>query len=390
VTRVGRSVPIPYNGSVSRLTFGPRSATRILRWLRDGDFDVLHLHSPETFSLSLLTLMNARGPIVATFHASNPRSRILSMLQSPLQIQLEKLSGRIAVSPAARTTIVEHLGGDAVVVPNGVDVGKFRGAEPLPGWPGPGGAIGFLGRLDETRKGLVVLLDAFADLARERPGLRLLVAGPGDFAKIGADLDPEVRARVTLLGQIDEPTKARMLASVDVYVAPNTGAESFGIVLLEAMAAGTPIVASGLDAFRRVLAPPSSAPAAVFAAPGDAASLADALREVLGTPSRRAELVAAGAAIVGRYDWSVVTDEVVRVYETAIAMHRGRRVSEMPEAVHLQGADPVVRRAATAAASRSAASLGSTSRREPRRLRGFAVRSSTSGGKRRSRRDPDR
>ena len=102
VTRAGRSVPVPFNGSVSRLVFGPVSAARVRRWLHDGDFDVLHLHSPETLSLSLLALFNARGPIVATFHAANPRSRVLAMLQSPLQVQIEKIAGRIAVSPAAQ------------------------------------------------------------------------------------------------------------------------------------------------------------------------------------------------------------------------------------------------------------------------------------------------
>ncbi|MHB2023028.1 MAG: glycosyltransferase family 4 protein, partial [Mycobacteriales bacterium] len=136
VVRAGRTVPIPYNGSVSRLVFGPLSATRMHRWLRTGDFDLLHLHSPETFSLSLLGLLSARGPIVATFHAANPRSRILAMLQSPLQAQLEKVQARIAVSPAARQTIVEHLGGDAVIIPNGVRTDRFRGAAPLPRWAG--------------------------------------------------------------------------------------------------------------------------------------------------------------------------------------------------------------------------------------------------------------
>src|SRR3954467_10018467 len=195
VTRAGRSVPVPYNGSVSRLVFGPVSATRVRRWLHDGAFDVLHVHSPETLSLSLLAVMNARGPIVATFHAANPRSRILAILQSPLQVQMEKLSGRIAVSPAARKTIVEHLGADAVLIPNGVHVARYADADPLPGWPGDGGALAFVGRVDEPRKGLQVLLDAMPYLWKERPGLRLLVAGPGE-------LDERLDDRVRLLGQV--------------------------------------------------------------------------------------------------------------------------------------------------------------------------------------------
>src|SRR5947209_15194974 len=243
VVRGGRTVPIPFNGSVSRLVFGPVSATRVRRWIHDGAFDVLHLHSPETLSLSLLALFNARGPIVGTFHAANPRSRMMAMLQSPLQVQMEKLNGRIAVSPAARKTIVEHLGSDAVLVPNGVHVRRFAEAEPLPGWPHPHGALGFVRRLDEPRKGLSVLFDAFARLRRTHPQVRLLVAGPGDPQRV-----PE---GVTLLGQVSDEVKAQDYRSVDVFVAPNTGGESFGIILLEAMAAGTSIVASDLAADRK-------------------------------------------------------------------------------------------------------------------------------------------
>jgi phosphatidyl-myo-inositol alpha-mannosyltransferase len=321
VTRAGRTVPVPYNGSVSRLVFGPVSAARVRRWLHDGDFDVLHLHSPETLSLSLLALMNARGPIVATFHAAAPRSRILALLQSPLQVQLEKLAGRIAVSPAARKTIVEHLGGDAVVIPNGVHAERYAVASPLDGWPGEG-ALGFLGRIDEPRKGLDVLLEAMPLLWRRHPQLRLLVAGPGE-------LDRRLDPRVTLLGQVDEARKASVYRSVDVFVAPNTGGESFGIILLEAMAAGTPIVASDLDAFRRVLESGDTAAAAgAVATVGDPESLAHACAAVLESPARREALRAAGHNVVARYDWSVVGSEIVRVYETAISVSAGRVVEE--------------------------------------------------------------
>ena len=322
VTRAGRTVPVPYNGSVSRLVFGPVSAARVRRWLEEGDFDVLHLHSPETLSLSLLALMNARGPIVATFHAAAPRSRILALLQSPLQVQLEKLAGRIAVSPAARKTIVEHLGGDAVVIPNGVHVDRYAAAPVLQGWPGEGGALGFVGRIDEPRKGLDVLLDAMPLLWRTHPHLRLLVAGPGE---LDHDLDP----RITVLGQVDERRKASVYRSVDVFVAPNTGGESFGIILLEAMAAGTPIVASDLDAFRRVLeSGDTGTPAGAVASVGDPESLAHACAGLLASAARRDALRVAGRALVARYDWSVVASEIVRVYETAITMSVGRVVEE--------------------------------------------------------------
>jgi phosphatidylinositol alpha-mannosyltransferase len=320
VTRAGRSVPIPYNGSISRLLLGPVSAARVRRWLHDGDFDVLHVHSPETFSLSLLALANARGPIVATFHAANPKSRILSILQNPLQVYLEKLSGSIAVSPAARKTIVDHLGGDAVVVPNGVHIAKYAGALPLPGWPGPGGAIGFVGRVDEPRKGLDVLLSAFPLIRHEHPGARLLVAGPGKV--------DDVPEGVTLLGLVDDAEKARALASVDIFAAPNLGGESFGIVLLEAMAAGAPIVASDLDAFTRVL---EHGRLGALTKAGDPVSLAAGCAGLLDSPAQRDQLRLAARHAVARYDWSVVCGEVRRVYETAIAASTGRVVEEPDE-----------------------------------------------------------
>ncbi len=311
----GRAVPVPFNGSVARLAFGPMSVARVRRWLREGEFDVLHVHSPEAPSLSLLACMNAHGPIVATFHAANPRSWLLAAVQPALQPQMEKLQGRIAVSSAARKTIVEHLGGDAVLIPNGVAVAAFEGAEPLPGWPGPGGAVGFLGRLDEPRKGLEVLLAAFELLGADRPGLRLLVAGPGDPVQVRR-LPADVRDRVVLLGRVSEADKSRFFRSLDVYVAPNLGGESFGIVLLEAMAAGTPIVASDLAAFRPVLA---EGDAGRLYPPGDPAALATVLGRLLGDTTAREQLAAAGRALIPEYDWSRVARRVVEVYETVVA-----------------------------------------------------------------------
>jgi len=320
VVAAGKAVPIPYNGSVARLQFGIVSAARVRRWLRDGEFDVVHVHEPAPPSLSLLTCMIHDGPLVATFHIATVRSRFLSMFDTVLQPFLEKLSGRIAVSPAARQVIVEHLGGDAVVIPNGVAVAHYVDAEPLPGYPRPhderGGTIGFVGRYDEARKGMDVLVRALELLAPARPQLRLLVAGRGDAEEFRAELPPAVAGRVELLGQVSEPDKARLLRSVDVYCAPNTGQESFGVILLEAMAARTPIVASDIEAFRRVLG--GGAAGRQFAT-GDPVALAAALREVLDDGTLRERLVAAGVEAVAPYDWSVIVAQVLRVYELAIA-----------------------------------------------------------------------
>ncbi|MBO0776660.1 MAG: glycosyltransferase family 4 protein [Actinobacteria bacterium] len=315
VVPAGRAVPVPYNGSVARLSFGFLSAARVRRWVKEGRFDVLHVHEPAAPSLSLLACWVADGPIVATFHTATPRSRAMHAAAPALQTALEKISGRIAVSEAARTTLVEHLGGDAVLIPNGVTVRRYEKAAPLPGWPGAGGALGFLGRMDEARKGLDVLLRAFAILGPERPGLRLLIAGPGDRDDVLDRVPAALRERVIVAGQVSEEDKARVYHSVDVFCAPNTGGESFGIVLAEAMAAGAPIAASDLDAFRQVL---RGGRAGELFATGDPAALARAAARLLDDPALRARRSAAASEAVRAFDWPVVARDVVKVYEAVV------------------------------------------------------------------------
>ncbi|MDP9092039.1 MAG: glycosyltransferase family 4 protein [Actinomycetota bacterium] len=316
VVAAGKAVPVRYNGSVARVQFGVVSAARVRRWLRDGAFDVVHVHEPAPPSLSLLACMIHDGPLVATFHAATIRSRFLSMFDSVLQPFLEKLSGRIAVSAAARKVIVEHLGADAVVIPNGVAIAHYSSARPFDGYPRSGATIGFIGRYDEPRKGMDVLVGALEQMIDERPELQLLVAGRGDTEEFVAGLPRGVADHIVMLGQVSEDDKARLLRSVDVYCAPNTGQESFGVILLEAMAARAAVVASNLEAFRRVL---NAGKAGELFAVGDPVALAEALGRVLDDPARRSQLVAAGAAAVSPFDWSLIVGQVVRVYELAIA-----------------------------------------------------------------------
>jgi len=325
VVAAGRAVPFPYNGSVARIAFGPVSTTRVRRWLSRGRFDVLHVHEPFVLSLSMLAVLSARGPVVATFHTAMTRSRVLSVAQGLLQMVMEKITARIAVSELARKVQVEHLGGGAVEIPNGVAVAKFAAAVPLDGWPGSGGTLGFLGRFTEPRKGFDILRTAFVPLARARPGLRLLVAGPGDHDDLYDDLPAELHDRVTFLGLVSEADKARMLRSVDVYVAPNTGGESFGMILTEAMAAGTAIAASDLDAFRRVL---DGGRAGALFPTGDAAALTSLLGGLLDDPARRAALSEAARSAVGAFDWPSVALRVLEVYATAIEATDGRVIDE--------------------------------------------------------------
>lgn len=318
VVAAGRAVPVPYNGSVARLNFGPISAARTRRWLHQGAFDVLHVHEPLTPSLSLLAVMSARGPVVATFHTAITRSRALAAGAPVARVVLERITGRIAVSELARRVQVEHLDGGAVEIPNGVSVAHFADAEPLPGWPGEcrpgyGGTVGFLGRFTEPRKGFDILARALADVMPQRPGMRLLLAGPGDLDEV--DLPPVVAERTTFLGKVSEEDKARMLRSVDLYIAPNTGGESFGMILTEAMAAGAPVVATDLDAFRRVL---DGGRAGALFPNGDAAALGEAVSTLLDDGERRRELAEHAERVVAAYDWPVVAARVLEVYNSAI------------------------------------------------------------------------
>ncbi|MCL2467907.1 MAG: glycosyltransferase family 4 protein [Micrococcales bacterium] len=315
----GKTLAVHYNGSVARLAFGPVKAARVRKWLAANQFDVLHLHEPAIPSLAMLALWIAEGPVVATFHSSLVRSRSLQIAYPFVRQSLEKITARIAVSEDARRTLVDHLGGDAVVIPNGVYVDRFAAAPTDPAWTGTPQrpTVAFLGRLDEPRKGLGVLLGAVAQVQKTIPGIRLLIAGGGETGpEQVAAAGPQVAAAVELLGTVTDDEKARLLASADVYCAPQTGGESFGIVLVEAMSTDTCVVASDLGAFRRVL---DDGGAGVLFRNGDSADLAATLVRVLADPALAVEARARAAQVVRRYDWSSVTKQILAVYEMAVA-----------------------------------------------------------------------
>lgn len=313
VVSTGKPRAVKYNGSVARLSFGPIAARKVSKWIEEGEFDVLHVHEPLAPSLSVLACWAAKGPIVATWHSSMDKSRMMLTLSKLAQTAMEKVSARIAVSEAARTTLIKHVGGDAVVIPNGVDISTFNNAKPMFGWPGINQSIVFLGRGDEPRKGLSVLVEAYSEIRRQHPNVRLLIAGPGEPADTLKNLSQEDRASVTVLGMVAPQDKASVLASGTIYVAPNTGGESFGIVLLEAMASGTPVVASDLEAFKRVL---DNGNAGVTFKNENSADLARVVSDLLSDPARCAELSAQGKLRAAEFDWSVVAEKIVDVYES--------------------------------------------------------------------------
>ncbi|MBN9793368.1 alpha-(1-2)-phosphatidylinositol mannosyltransferase [Pseudonocardia sp. TMWB2A] len=314
VTPAGRAVGVPYNGSVARVAFGPLTRHRTRRWLAAHDFDVLHVHEPTTPSVSALALLDARGPVVATFHTSTERSRVLAAFGPVARPLLERVTARIAVSATARRVQVEHLGGDATEIPNGVDVARFAHgpALDLP----PAVRVGYVGRFDEPRKGMPVLLAALRRVVADRPDVRLLVVGRGDGDRLRRAAGPGLAGRIDLLGPVDEATKAAALRSVAVFCAPHRGGESFGMVLTEAMAAGAPVLAADLESFRAVL---DDGRAGALFPPGDDLALAAALTRLLDDETARARLAAAGRDRAQRYDWPVVASDVLRVYRAAIA-----------------------------------------------------------------------
>ena len=320
VVSAGRAISIPYNGAVARVLFGVGANSRVRSWINDGDFDLLHLHEPAIPSLSLLACWAGEGAMVGTFHAAAKYQKAIFAIGPILEPVIEKLSARIAVSESARLTLTAHLETDAIVIPNGIYADNYRDGSSRPQWQG--NTVGFLGRFEEDRKGLPVLLDALPIISRFIPDIRVLIAGPGDSEEVLAKVDPQLRHRVEFLGKISEEDKADFLASVSLYIAPNTGGESFGIILAEAMAGGAAVVASDIPAFADVLG--NGQYGALFESE-NSENLAKVIIDLLRDETKRKELAAAGAVHAQRFDWGQVGEEIFEVYE--LAMVSGQKVS---------------------------------------------------------------
>jgi phosphatidylinositol alpha-mannosyltransferase len=307
IVTVGPSTNFSSNGSVAPIAGGKPVARRTLEARRVIEPDVIHLHEPLVPGPTQTLLLGADEPLVGTFHASysgrvNPW---YTMFRPPLKRWLSRLTIRTAVSEEAAEHAQSSFGGDFAVVPNGVDVPYFAKATP---WPTERRVILFVGR-HEPRKGLGVLLDAFADLDRDAV---LWVAGEG----------PETRAlrrrdlpNVEWIGCISDDEKARRLRAASVFCAPALGGESFGIVLLEAMAASTAVVASDIDGFHNVARVDRDA---ILVEPGNAVALCGALQRVLDDPRRGAELVASGEQRASEFSMRSLAERFIGFYEAAI------------------------------------------------------------------------
>jgi phosphatidylinositol alpha-mannosyltransferase len=313
---LGRSVPILDNGSIVRVALDPASSARIARLVRSGRYDIVHLHEPMIPAVCLTALLASTRPLVGTFHMYASSRRWYRPFAPLARAAIPRLDARIAVSEAALLHVTRTCPGEYRIIPNGIDVASFSA-------PGEraGGRILFIGRAD-PRKGLAVLLEAFSRL----PGtteLELVGVSPRELSRAGRRLPPPAARRVSALGHVSDTERAALLARADVLCAPSLEGESFGIVLVEGMAAGVPVVASAIPGYVDVL--PESCGRLV--PPGQPEALADALRLLLADGTLRARLGEAGRRAARRFDWQRVCTEVLEVYEEVLGGREAARSS---------------------------------------------------------------
>lgn len=313
VVRLGTSILVPFQGAFVDLTIGPNLRRELRALWRDRTFDLVHVHQPLTPTLPLLTGETATAPVVGTFHAAGGDSKLFRLFRRPLDGHWRRLAGRIAVSTTARQFAHRHFPGEYRVIPNGVDVRRFHpDVPPRPELMDGRLNVMFVGRLD-PRKGLPVLLDAFPRLRRAVPEARLVVVG-SSFLRgwLERRLDPAEREHALFVGAVPAAELPSWYASSHVVVSPALRNESFGIVLLEAMAAGRPVVASDIPGYRSVVEDEDDG---VLVPPGDAPALARALTALLRDPARRLALAARGRARAEAFGWDRVAARLEAYYD---------------------------------------------------------------------------
>jgi phosphatidylinositol alpha-mannosyltransferase len=311
VIRIGKGFSVPSNGSVGTITLSPRYVSQVQRVLDQEHFDLLHFHEPFVPFLSLVVLRQSTSVNIATFHAYAGFSPAMELGSKTLQGYASRLHGRIAVSAAARHFVDRFFPGDYKVIPNGVDVGRYQRAVPLARWQDGTPNILFVGRL-EDRKGLPHLLKAFRLVRKGGAEARLLIVGSGPQER---EARRYVMTRglqnVEFLGRVSDHEKTQLFRTADIFVSPATGRESFGIVLLEAMAAGTPIVCSDIHGYKGVV---QRGTQAILVPPHDAKSLAAGISELLDDAPLRARMGAAGLERAEQFSWEHVTAKVDDYY----------------------------------------------------------------------------
>jgi len=326
ILRIGVGFSVPLNGSIGTLTFSPRYISQVRELLERERFDVLHLHEPFVPFLSLFLLRESRSVNIATFHAYAGFSPSYELGSRVMKAHAARLHGRIAVSAAARHFIDRFFPGDYKVIPNGVDIPRFEGAVPISRWQDGTPNVLFVGR-HEPRKGLVDLLKAHRILRRTGYESRLLVVGSGPQER---EARRYVATRglkaVAFLGRVTDAEKAQLFRTADIFCSPATGGESFGIVLLEAMAAGAPIVASDIHGYKGVV---RRGREGLLVPPHEPKALAIAVARLLDDPALRAEMGAAGRLRAEEFSWPRVTGKVEDYY--GFVIRRLAAAGQLPE-----------------------------------------------------------
>ncbi len=319
VERIGYNLLIPFNGAFVDLAVGWRLRGQLRALLRRHEFDLLHTHAPLVPTLPLIAVETAECPQVGTFHTTSGPSKLIEAFLDPLAARVRRLDARIAVSETARDFVAQYFPGEYHVIPNGVDTERFHpAAEPFREWRDPERVnILFVGRLD-PRKGVQVLIDAMPEvLARTNGRARLLIVGDSYLrARFEASVRPGARSHVRFLGHVSSVDLPRWYATGDIFVSPALGHESFGIVLVEAMAAGRAVVASDIAGYRTVIQPGVNG---VVSPPGDVPALAATLAALVQDPDRRAALAQRGRARALEFAWPRVTDRIESVYREVLA-----------------------------------------------------------------------
>ncbi len=320
IIRVGKGFSVPFNGSMGTITLSPTYLQQMRQILERERFDVLHYHEPFVPFLSLVTLTLSTSVNIGTFHAFGGLSISYEFGKRMLGHYAHKLHGRIAVSPAARHFISRYFPGEYKIVPNGVEPGRYQRAVPIARYRDGVPNILFVGRM-EPRKGLIHLLRAFRKIQRDGVRARLLIVGtgPGDREARRYVLTRQLDG-VEFLGRVPEGQKAQLFKTADIYVSPATGRESFGIVLLEAMSAGAPIICSDIHGYRGVVRRERDG---ILVEPGNSDALAAAIRRLIDDPDLRARLSRAGEERAQLFTWDHVGQAVEEYYGFVI-----RRLAE--------------------------------------------------------------
>lgn len=315
VVPLGRPVPIRSGGSVARISLSAWLVPRIRKLLNNGGFDIVHLHEPLAVLLPLCVLYLSRSVNVGTFHAYHGTQRWYRVLYPVMKPAFDRLHGHIAVSEPASKMNNRVFPAKYNIIPNGIDLPHFANASPLEEFSDGKVNIVFVGRM-EKRKGLRYLLEAYARLRQEFPDTRLIIVGPG---RVSRGLKRFVKRNelkdVVFTGGVPYDDLPRYYHSADIFCAPATGHESFGIVLIEAMAAAKPIVATNIEGFRCVI---RHGEQGLLVPPRDSRALANALTLLLRNPSLRKRMGERGRKGVEQYDWKCVAARVVDYYETLL------------------------------------------------------------------------